>query len=157
MSDTERERAESRQYSRISLTLLTCLAIGAVVVALFVTVSNQGVLAEKRAHVRGEEFALWLTEGDDEVWVGAQQNPGWLSKGAYSTSIFVAADSKTAAPYGPEFHVPVIPRSRWNQAEIHIDQKTATARLVLDDAEIMFDFREMSFGDPKETVDTATP
>ena len=156
MDSTESFSEQPRKHKRISLGLLVCMTAGAAILALAVVISKHGVLAEKRVSVNGKNFALWLKEEGDEVWVCAQQNPGWLSDGAYSTSVFVAADSKTAAAYGPEFFVPVVPRSRWNQTEIHIDQKREKARLVLDDAEIEFDFRDLSFSDPRESVEKAT-
>ena len=156
MGDMQSQSALTRQHKRISLRLLLCLTAGATIFGLAVVISKHGVLAEKRVTVNGNNFALWLEEEGDEVWVSAQQNPGWISDGAFSTSVFVAADSKTAAAYGPEFFVPVVPRSRWNQAEIHIDRQIEKARLVLDDAEIEFDFRDLSFSDPRESTEAAT-
>jgi len=156
MSQDADAAMNSRSHCRIWFPFLSCLGIGAVAVALVFFIAKHGNLPKTRTHFGGQVFALWMQEEDDEVWVCAQQNPGWLRSGTYSTSIFVVADSKTAAEFGPSFHVPVVPRRNWNQADIRIDKATATVRFMLGKAEILLDLKSLDFGDPYEvSVDAA--
>lgn len=143
-------RSDHHRRSRAGLAVLVTLACCATVIAIVLALSSRGVLVETKTTIGGQVFALWLEEKENEVWCCVQQNPGWLSHGAFSTSTFVAADAATAREYGPDFQVPVIPRERWHLARIHVDPKSGTARFVLDTAEIEFEFQDMEFSDPTE-------